>query len=157
MRIRILAALLLTTLTGSEIASQIRARVDLVVVPVTVRDNNGNFLTNLTADDFTVLEDGAKQKISSFSNDVPPLSIAIVFDDAMGTRDLTRAVDSFPQLLEGITPEDEVALFRYDNVVWKLADFSNNTIEIQRRFAPIADIAAHRPPDDSTDPSLDTR
>jgi len=157
MRILVAVAVLLSILTATEIESQIRARVDLVVVPVTVRDNNGNLLTNLTAADFTVLEDGAKQTISSLSSDVPPLSIAIAFDDGMGTRDLTRAVAAFPQLLQGVKAEDEVALFRYDNSAWKLSDFSSDTVAMERRFASIAEIAAHRPADDSTDPALDTR
>src|SRR3954470_23476246 len=134
MRKVMLLAGLLAILTSSAIESQIRARVDLVVVPVAVRDNNGNLLTDLGAADFTVLEDGAKQTISSFSIDVPPLSIAVVFDDGMGTRDLTRAVDAFPEVLKGVKAEDEVALFRYDHFVWKLADFSKQTTDIDRRF-----------------------
>jgi VWFA-related protein len=142
---------------ATESESQLRARVDLVVVPVSVRDNNGNLLTDLAATDFSVFEDGTRQTISNFSVDVPPLSIAIVFDNGMGTRDLDRAVDAFPQLLAGVKAQDEVALFRYDHSVWRLADFSNETREIEQRFTAVQDIASQRPPDETIDPIEDTR
>ena len=149
--------LLLSLFMATDGESQLRARVDLVVVPVSVRDNNGNLLTGLTATDFSVFEDGTKQTISNFSIDVPPLSIAIVFDNGMSTRDLNRGVSAFPELLAGVTVQDEVALFRYDHAVWHLADFSSETREVAQRFTAIQEIAAGRPPDESIDPIEDTR
>lgn len=44
-----------------------RSGVDLVMVNVVVRDKNGQVVRNLTRDDFTVLEDGRPQTISTFS------------------------------------------------------------------------------------------
>ena len=41
----------------------IRARVDLVVVPVTVKDSSGELVADLRQDEFRVLEDGVEQKI----------------------------------------------------------------------------------------------
>src|SRR5262249_58402877 len=81
----------------------------------------------------------------------------VVFDNGMTTRDLERAVDAFPELLEGVTAQDEVALFRYDHSVWRLADFSNEPREIAQRFGAVHDIAESRPPDESIDPIEDTR
>jgi len=43
-----------------------RASSDLVLVNVTVRDKNGNFVTGLKPEDFSVLEDNKPQKIISF-------------------------------------------------------------------------------------------
>jgi hypothetical protein len=42
-----------------------RMRVDLITTDVIVRDNNGQFVADLTKNDFQVLEDGVKQDISS--------------------------------------------------------------------------------------------
>jgi len=42
------------------------ATTELVLVNVTVRDKNGNFVRNLKPEDFTVLEDGKPQKVISF-------------------------------------------------------------------------------------------
>lgn len=43
-----------------------RAQTKLVVVDVTVKDKNGSPITNLTAKDFELLEDGKKQNIAQF-------------------------------------------------------------------------------------------
>ena len=43
-----------------------KARSELVLVNVTARDKKGNLVRDLTTDDFTVLEDGKAQKITSF-------------------------------------------------------------------------------------------
>jgi len=43
-----------------------RSRTELVLVNVTVRDKNGNFVRDLKSEDFTVLEDNKPQKVLSF-------------------------------------------------------------------------------------------
>src|SRR5690242_13068053 len=43
-----------------------RAQTKLVVVDVNVKDKNGTPVTNLTAKDFEILEDGKKQNIAQF-------------------------------------------------------------------------------------------
>jgi VWFA-related protein len=48
----------------------ITLKAHLVTLDVMVKDNKGKFLTDLTADDFTVLENGVKQKVEFFD---PPL------------------------------------------------------------------------------------
>jgi VWFA-related protein len=71
---RILALLLLAVIAPSLPAQapqatqlyRFRAETDLVLVNVTVRDKAGNPVRGLKADDFTVLEDGKPQHISSF-------------------------------------------------------------------------------------------
>jgi len=42
------------------------ARSEVVLVNVTARDKKGSLVRDLTADDFTVLEDGKQQKVASF-------------------------------------------------------------------------------------------
>jgi Ca-activated chloride channel family protein len=43
------------------------SRVDMVSVAVAVSDDEGNFITDLEAEDFTVLEDGVRQEIRLFA------------------------------------------------------------------------------------------
>ena len=78
--------------SASYVRSQLRARIELVVVPVNVRDSDGKLVTGLTKEDFTVKEDGIPQTISSFSLDPAPLSAAIVVDDGWA---VPRSRDSF--------------------------------------------------------------
>src|SRR5260370_41566934 len=44
----------------------IRATTELVLVNVVARDKKGNLVRDLKREDFTVLEDGQKQQVSSF-------------------------------------------------------------------------------------------
>jgi len=62
-----------------ETSYTLKARSELVLVNVTVRDKKGNLVRDLTAADFTVLEDGKQQKVLSFdleNTDVVPESTA---------------------------------------------------------------------------------
>src|ERR1700722_2705752 len=83
------AALLLTiALLSAPLPSQqqseprLRSESDLVLVNVTVRDKNGNFVQGLKPENFTILEDNKPQKVLSFDVEnvdaVPPQDVAQV-------------------------------------------------------------------------------
>ena len=67
-----LTMLLMLVFLASVLASQqgadytFRIESDLILVSVTVRDKNGNIVSNLKPEDFIVLEDNKAQKIVSF-------------------------------------------------------------------------------------------
>jgi VWFA-related protein len=77
---RLLALLLVLALLCPALPAQdadytFRAKSELVLVNVTVRDKNGNFVSDLKPSDFTLLEDGKPQKVVSFdieNTDVVP-------------------------------------------------------------------------------------
>ena len=131
--------------SASTVRSQLRARVELVVVPVNVRDTDRRLVTGLTKDDFIVTEDGITQTLSTFSVDPAPLSAAIVVDDGMGGTALKRLVSVLNVMTSGFSPEDEMASFRYDHFVWKLSDFTNDPKRIEKSFNELAKIAETRP------------
>jgi VWFA-related protein len=85
---RILAASFSLALLCRSLPSQEQAEYtfhvqsDLVLVNVTVRDKNGNFLRNLKAEDFTILEDNKPQRVTSF--DIEDI-------DAVATQDVAQA------------------------------------------------------------------
>ena len=59
--------LLWTPLSSQQAADYtFRVQTDLVLVNVTVRDKNGNFIRGLKPEDFTILEDNRPQKVASF-------------------------------------------------------------------------------------------
>ena len=67
-------ALLLAALPAPAQDYKIRAKVDLVVVPVTVKGSGDKLITGLKRNDFVLLEDGNRQTISNFSIEPVPLS-----------------------------------------------------------------------------------
>jgi Ca-activated chloride channel family protein len=54
--------------------------VDLVVLPVTVKDRNGQFVSGLTSKNFQVYEDGHPQEISLFRQEDTPVTVGLVVD-----------------------------------------------------------------------------
>jgi VWFA-related protein len=139
-----LAVLLLFVAAGT-LRSQFRARVDLVVVPASVRDNNGVLITGLGRDDFRVLEDGKPQGITDFSLDAQPLSVAILIDDGISGSALRRVVSLLPSIPAPFKPEDEMTSYRYDHIVWKLSDFTSDHKKIETSFRELIQMADNRP------------
>ena len=61
-------------------AFQIKAEVNMVAVPVTVRKPGGGFIKGLPQSAFHVAEDGEPQEILLFAPEAVPTRIAIVLD-----------------------------------------------------------------------------
>src|SRR5688572_6110995 len=57
-----------------------RANTDIVIVPVSVTDREGRFVHGLTADQFEILDDGARRAITQFSASTVPISLGILLD-----------------------------------------------------------------------------
>jgi VWFA-related protein len=103
---------------------KIRAKVDLVVVPVTVKGAGEKLMTGLKKDDFVILEDGRPQSVSNFTIDPVPLSAAVVVDTGLPPETLTKIQKTFSALTGAFSQFDEVAVYRYDKFVTKMLDFS---------------------------------
>jgi Ca-activated chloride channel family protein len=58
----------------------ITAQVSLVLLPVTVTDREGHFVTGLDVSDFRVFEDGHPQQIKLFRHEDTPVTVGILVD-----------------------------------------------------------------------------
>jgi VWFA-related protein len=101
--------------------------VNFVTVPVTVKDSDGKLVDGLLEKDFTVLEDGVRQKLTLFTSDPFPLSAALIIDQGMSDITLKKVNQTFAALGGSFGPFDEVAVFTYGNTVNKRSDFGNTT------------------------------
>jgi VWFA-related protein len=128
----------------------IKTRVDLVPVPVSARDRNGSLVTSLEKDDFTILEDGKPQSIASFSNDPQPLSAVLVVDTGMSGSELHRLTPLIGTLSHEFQEADEVAVYRYDHLVTKLVDFTNNQLAVEKSLDAVRQIADAKTEDSET-------
>jgi VWFA-related protein len=126
---------------------QLHTKVDLVVVPVSVRDRDGGLVTSLTKEDFTILEDGKPQTTSGLSTDPQPLSAVIIVDTGMSGSALHRFTPQIAALISNFKESDEVAAYRFDHFVTKLSDFTNNLQALERSFDPVKQIADAKPVD----------
>jgi VWFA-related protein len=98
--------------------------VNFVSLPVTVKDESGHLVGGLVNTDFTVLEDGVKQKLTFFTSDPLPLSVAVIFDLGMPDVAVQKVNETFPALEGAFSQFDEVATYTYSGTVSKMTDFS---------------------------------
>ena len=78
------------------------AGVNIVVVPVTVRDSKGKIIPSLTYRDFRVYENKERQRITYFSTDAVPLSVAFVIDQSVSTGTMRKVNESLSAVTEAL-------------------------------------------------------
>jgi VWFA-related protein len=103
---------------------KISTNVNFVLVPVTVKDDTGRLVNGLLPKDFSVYEDGVKQKMSFFTSDPFPMSAAVIFDLGMPDVAVQKVNQTFPALAGAFSQFDEVSIYTYSGTVSKVADFA---------------------------------
>lgn len=124
--------------------------VNIVVVPVTVRDKKGALVPGLTYRDFRVYENKERQRITYFSTDAVPLSVAFVIDQSVSEGTMRKVNESLSAVTGAFTPYDEIAVYTYNSSPKKITDFTG----AQGNRLPAALEAAKRPGRDAGVPVL---
>src|SRR6202521_4527466 len=96
----------------------------MVLVPVTVTDNQGRLVGGLLPKDFSVLESGQKQTLKFFTSDPFPLSAAGVIDTGMPDVGLKKVQETLSALQGAFSQFDEVGIYTYSSTVGRVADFT---------------------------------
>jgi Ca-activated chloride channel homolog len=108
-----------TPATQEQPGFKFRTGVELINVTATVTDAAGRFVPGLSQDDFRVYDDGRPQAITHFSPERVPVSIGILLDTSasMEGEKMQAARDALNRfLVQLLDPNDEVFLYRFDNV-----------------------------------------
>ncbi len=114
-----LTLLLGVTISSAQVKGDdaIKIETKLVSVPTIVSDRDGRYVPNLTAADFTVFQDGAKQNIEFFAATEEPISVALLIDTSQSTRpvlgDIKDSAKAFLKLL-GLRDKAVIVSFDYD-------------------------------------------
>jgi Ca-activated chloride channel family protein len=111
-----------------------RTGIDLVNVGATITDRKGNFVTDLTIDDFEIYEDGRKQTIRYFAagdpvgpdHRGPPLHLGVLLDVSESMEEdisftKTAAIKFLNRLLDAV----DIAVMDFDTEV-RAARYSQN-------------------------------
>jgi Ca-activated chloride channel homolog len=126
-----------------------RAETDLASFGVTVTDKRGNFLTDLTTEDFEVLEDGKPQTLKYFirgqqTEAALELHIGIMFDTSGSMQsDIATARTAAIKFLNALPEAKDITLVDFDSEV-RLAKFS------QQDFPRLVERIRSRKPDGYT-------
>lgn len=104
---------------------KISTSVNLVLVPVSVKDSNGRPVSGLLPKDFSVLESGQRQQLKFFTSDAFSLSAAVLFDLGMPDIGVKRVQETLPALQGAFSQFDEVSIYTYSSTVSQVADFGS--------------------------------
>jgi VWFA-related protein len=85
------------------------ASVNEVIVPITVTDDKGRFVSNLEAKDFRILDEGRPQRIQFFSHDQrQPIVVGFLIDMSNNTRVHWKTYqDAILELVWNLLPGDK--------------------------------------------------
>ncbi len=112
-----------TTSSGYDETRGIIVNVNAIPVPVTVKDATGRLFPGLRAENFSVYEDGVKQRITFFTSDPFPVSAAIILDVGMPEIALRKVKDTFSALVGSFSQFDEISIYTYGNTVKQQQDY----------------------------------
>jgi Ca-activated chloride channel homolog len=118
------------------------ARTELVVLPVSVTDSNGNFVSGLTSQNFRVYDNGQLQHVTAFQDGDTPVTVGLIVDHSrsMGPRlpEVAAAVSAFAQ---SSNPEDEMFVVDFnDDVSVELLNgkpFTNDAQELAKAVSAV--------------------
>ena len=123
---RLLAAVAITAGLLSAPAAQtptFQGGIDLVRLGVTVSDRQGSYVTDLTLDDFLVLEDGKPQRIAYFARgeegpSAPEMHVGLLFDTSGSmSDDISLARSAAIRFLNTLSDAEDMTLVDFDTEV----------------------------------------
>jgi Ca-activated chloride channel family protein len=104
-----------------------------VLLPVTVRDQAGQLVTNLTRKDFRVFEDDVEQPLSDLSLRQVPVDVVLMVDASSSVADnlddIRRAAEGFA---EHLAADDRISLIQFDDQILLLQDWTKSRLQLRR-------------------------
>ena len=112
---------------GDTPAYSMRVNVPLVTLDVSVLTQNGYSVPELTKENFRVLEDGARQTITSFSQRETPITAVLLVEFSVQSLDLEYpAIRACYRFAQDLKPNDWTALVLFDRQPRIAQDFTQD-------------------------------
>src|SRR5438067_654534 len=145
----LLAAITLRPVARAQ--APISVSVNEVIVPVTVTDDKGRFVSNLTKSDFKVFDEGREQQPHFFSHEQSqPIVIGFLIDTSNGMKiHWDKYREAATELMLNLLPGDKRYsgyLITYGNTPQLVADTSSDSekmVEKMRRIKPAGGAALY--------------
>jgi len=123
------AAIGVLSLGLSAAAQQPTFRSGSRVVPsfVTVTDANNRLVTDLTREDFEILDNGKVQELTIFDNEVRPISVVVMLDTSISmTHRLNDLYAGAEQFLLRLLPHDKATVAAFNDKIEFASGFTND-------------------------------
>ena len=130
----------------SEARTKINVNSDLVVLPVTAKDQHGNLVPDLQKNDFRIFDDDVEQATEVFTAEAFPLSLVVLIDDDLKSQDAAQMAPTLRAITGGISASDEAIICRFDLSFYPGEGFSGN---LNKLWAYLKDAQDHSGPSTS--------
>ena len=107
-------------------AFKLVVRTNFVEVPFTVKDNKGKPVPGINWREVRIYENNMPQRITNFTVDPFPLSVAIVIDQSLTFDNMAKVNNSLNALQGAFAPYDEVAVYTYNNGPYLRTEFTGS-------------------------------
>lgn len=116
----------------------LRSATELVKLDVSVLDQSGKFAAGLTAHDFRVLDNGIEQPVTFFSPVESPAQILVMLETSPAVY-LIRSehISAIYALLDGLAPDDQVALATYDATPRGILGFTEDKAALRAALSEV--------------------
>ncbi len=106
--------------------------VDTVSILVTARNKKGDYISNLIANDFLVLEDGDEQPISYFKQDTVPVNVVFLVDASYSVNDvLPKIIDAAITFAGHLRTGDKYSAVIFAHKPIKILDWTDDLSSFQ--------------------------
>jgi Ca-activated chloride channel family protein len=116
----------------------IKVETTEVMLPVTVRDESGRLVNDLTRDAFRVFEDNQEQPLRDLALRQVPVDAVLMVDTSSSTarnlEDFRRAAEGFADRLG---PDDRISLVKFDDSVQVVQDWTKSRFQLRRALTRI--------------------
>jgi VWFA-related protein len=114
----------------SQPAPRFRSSIDVVSVAAVVRDRKGRFVSDLSKEDFQIVEGNERRKIVDFRAEANgPVKVALLMDISGSMRMGARTVDARQgamHVFAGLRPIDQAAIFTFDTGLDQVSRFTSD-------------------------------
>ena len=109
-----------------------KSEAELVAINVVVTDKHGRTVTNLNEDAFQISEDHQPQRLTHFTKDPLPLSIAVALDTSASMRGdrFQYARQAIERLVDLLEPQDDIAVTGFNNWPYQITSWTSNHKEV---------------------------
>jgi VWFA-related protein len=116
----------------------IKLGTTLVQVPVTVSEPGGRYITDLSKEDFSIFEDGKKQRIEFFGSVETPFSVALLLDSSGSTAAQVEQIKSAAlAFVDSMRTRDQAMVISFNDSVQTLCELTGDRETLKRAVASI--------------------
>ena len=114
----------------------ITVKTDLVTLTLTVTDLYGRYVSGLSKNAFSILDNNLEQEITYFSDSDAPVSVGILFDvsDSMSGEKIGKARKALERFIGTSHPSDEYFLIAFNNRAQLLLDRTRDGESVLRKL-----------------------